>query len=246
MIAGGVCTTVKSSMCSGIRRVRRSNGRVTPSSLPFTTCRTNPCDSSQPAAVKRALRASSRLTSWKFASTSRTRRPSIERSTGSSSSIRQKRVSLERYQSWFRFWRCRGTPPADRHPIHLVRPRVDDGEQRLLEEARTHAQRRREEQHGDTHPVQAHPRRLQRVQLVGARQREEEEHGGHQHHDGQPVVERAGQAIDEVLDDVDERGLDAQEAIEGLQEIDDHEQHRAHAQAHAREASRTRGAGSGR
>ena len=27
-------------------------------------------------------------------------------------------------------------------------------------------------------------------------------------------------------------GLDAQEAIEGLQEIDDHEQHRAHAQAH--------------
>ena len=93
----------------------------------------------------------------------------------------------------------------------------------------------RHQQDGQARPVEAHPGRLERVELALAGEGEEQEHGGDQHDHRQALVELAGQPVEEVLEDRDEGRLGAQEAVEGLQQIHHQEEHRADAGPDAEE-----------
>jgi hypothetical protein len=77
-----------------------------------------------------------------------------------------------------------GQSAPDLHPVHLVGAGVDAGQRGFLEDGGAQAQEHREQEDRRAHPVEAHPRRLEGVELVGAGEGEEEEHRRDEHHDG--------------------------------------------------------------
>ncbi len=116
---------------------------------------------------------------------------------------------------------------ADLDAVHLVGAGVDVGQQRFLEHHRAHADRARHEEDRQARPVEAHARRLHRVQLALAGEGEEEEDGRDQHDHRQALVELVGQPVDEVLEDGGERRLDPQETVERLEQVHHADEHRA-------------------
>jgi hypothetical protein len=76
----------------------------------------------------------------------------MERSAGSSTPIRQKRVSVERYQSWLRFGGGRGNPPRIFTRSTSSARALMPGSAVSLEGGGGEAQDEREEEDGRAHP----------------------------------------------------------------------------------------------
>ena len=115
---------------------------------------------------------------------------------------------------------------ADLHAIDFFAALVELRQHELLEQPGRDRHAEAEEDDGRADAIEADPRRLERGELLVAGEREEQEDRRDEHHDRQPVVQPGGQAVDEVLEDVGEGWLDAEEAVERLREIDDDEERR--------------------
>ena len=159
--------------------------------------------------------------------------------TGSSSSMRKKRVSEERYQIWVWRWRWRGSWPRIFTRSTSSALALMSGSTVSWKTTASDADGAGHQEDGQARPVEADAGRLERVELALAGEGEEEEHGGDQHDHRQPLVELAGQPVEEVLEDVSEGRLDPQEAVEGLQQVHHHDEHRADRRCRCRGRSGT-------
>ena len=204
MVSGAFCTWMKSSMFSGIGSSRAAKGsEVIRFCAP--TRRSTPSSSCQPSGVQCAVRASTRSTSRKSELISSTVSPSMDLPTGSSRAMRKKRVSEERYQIWVCRWRCRGSCPriftrSTSSALALMSGRAVSWKttaRTLMTPATS--------EDGQARAVEADPGGLERVELSLAGEGQEQEHGGDQHDQRQPLVELAGHPVQEVLEDRDRR-----------------------------------------
>ncbi len=128
-----------------------------------------------------------------------------------------------------------GELAPDLHAVHLLAQLVQARQEQLLEEHRAHGHRQAHQEHGRAHTVETDAGGLHRGQLVEPAQREKQKDRRHEHDDRQSLVERRRQPVEKVLEDVDERRLDAQEPVERLSQVDDDVERRRHREPDAEE-----------